>query len=122
MSETNGDGIIHFGRKGRKKYQLGDGPVVELDVIDVQNEWRRIDTSFRVDGKIPEDRDEEYQESAKRFAGALLQVDDITGAEAWEFIGKHMVEEVERLQRFFQPTSPDKPESPPSSTTVVTLP
>jgi hypothetical protein len=119
MSEGNGTEIIRIGRKGVKRFALGDGEPFSVDVIVVSNQWSDIDGSFRDEkGEIPRERWTECNQAAWQFVKQLSGTQDITLAEALEFIAKITIE-AKKLQSFFDIKSPSEPSSPQSTGTVV---
>jgi hypothetical protein len=119
MSEGNGTEIIRIGRKGVKRFALGDGEPFSVDVIVVSNQWSDIDGSFRDEkGDIPRERWTECNKAAWDFVKQLSGTQDITLAEALEFIAKITIE-AKKLQSFFDIGSPSEPSSPQSTGTVV---
>lgn len=119
MSENNGD-VIRVGRKGRRSFAFGEtGEPFSLDVIEVNNEWSQIDGDFRdAEGKVPRDKLPELHAALWRFVRDKAKTEEITLAEAMEFM-KCITEEAMRLKAFFTVKSVEKePSSPESSTTL----
>ncbi len=125
MSSSNGTGVIHIGRKGRKKFSFGEGPSFEVDVVKAWDEWADIDRSFRVpdptDPKatiVPDDAFTSYRQARTAYVKQLSGVDDLSEAECLEFMAK-VGDEVKDLRVFFQPRSASEPSSQESTKTVV---
>lgn len=120
MSQENGSTIIKLGRKGVRKFQFDeDTPIVELDVIHCWNQWLTVERSFRNEkGEVPPEKNPEVNMALNQFSCQMLQVQEMSDANALEFqavLGK----EVDKLLPFFDASSEDEPSSPPNSTTVV---
>lgn len=125
MSETNGNGVIRVGRKGRKKFAFGEeGAPFEVDVVVAFQEWIAIDEDIRdryEDRIIPVAAMPHYHQSAVEFAKrmatdptAMHDVPDISTAEALDFIAR-LREQYDEVAAFFQPKSRDERVSPDSS-------
>lgn len=112
MSENNG--VIRIGKKGIKKFAFGeDGPVFDVDVVVVFQEWITIDSTFRQEdseGVILHTDMAAYHQAAvdyaRRFGG-----DGVTTAEALDFIAR-LREQYDELVHFFQPRSREERVSP----------
>jgi hypothetical protein len=117
----NGNAVVRIGRRGIVTFQLDDDyPKIPIDVVAVWNEWGRIDRSFRDDaGTVPDDKIEEHQASAVRFARDHMQQPDINAAEAWAIIAR-LTEEVDKLKDFLSVNIRERPSSPESSTILTT--
>lgn len=135
-NQTNGERIVGIKKKGRIKFRVEDGEnvgeTVTVDVVAANNEWARLDRSFRdpSTGRIrqlsPEEQaagapDPEHERDgcALRFAKDHLGDADLSLADAYDFITR-LGEEVAALETFFTPRLPEKPSLPESSTTLTT--
>lgn len=121
MSENNG--VIRIGRKGQKKFAIGDGPVFEVDVVSAFQAWVNIDESFRdrsSDQSITNTDMPAYHQAAVAFVVGLMGVDtaNVSIAEALDFLAR-LRECYDELADFFQPRSRGKRESPDSSGTEL---
>ncbi len=126
MSAENGVEIIKIGRKGRKKFQLGDRPPFEIDVILVQNQWLEIDRGFRDEkDEIPPERNAEANKAAWLFVSELCgtpttspdDAESLTMTEALEFLNV-LTREGAKLADFFVPKLPEGQSSSGRSTTL----
>lgn len=118
-AHPNGEpAVIKIGRKGLRRFALGDGEPVELDVIHVWNQWLEVDRAFRDEhDKIPRERWGEYSAAEVEFARQMLQAGEdqrFSETEAKEFI-RLLGEEAEKLTAFFVPRSRGEPSSPQGS-------
>lgn len=121
-----GNGVIRVGRKGRKKFAIGeDGEPFEVDVVVAFQRWVCIDDEFRSeseDSSIPIQELSRYHARAVDFVRELAanpmssrgDVLDITTAEALEFIAR-LREQYEEVATFFRVKSPVEPDSPATS-------
>lgn len=134
MSASNG--VIRIGRKGLKKFAIGEEndpralPVFEVDVVVAFQNWLMVDDEFRPEEEddkgnrsIPIQRMGDYHEAARRFTLELVMAggggnpDDnnaITTAEALDFIAR-LRECYDELADFFRPKLRREPESQGSS-------
>ncbi len=137
MSE--GNGIIKFGGRGRRKFQIGE-VVFEVDVIAAHNRWIGIDRTFRnEDGSMPPAKLDEANEAALLFTRLLIIsavknvpfeeagkvnllesselvacMKSLTIADALEFL-KLLTDQGTELLPFFLPKSPGERSSPGST-------
>jgi hypothetical protein len=129
MSESNGS-IIKVGSRSLRKFQIGDGPVFQVDVIKVYDQWIEIDRRFRdAEGKVPPENRQQLRQAGWEFVSMLERMDlseaeqaalrPIDGAQAEEFMSL-LTREVLSLQDFFAGILPRRPSSP-ERTTVVTV-
>lgn len=123
MSASNG--VIRIGRKGKKKFAFGDGEPFTVDIVTAWQQWIGIDDAFRPDEEdangnrpIPLAEIPGYQQSAVEFvrelAGDACRDEDITPAEALDFIAR-LKEQYDELAVFFRPKSPQERASPATS-------
>lgn len=127
MSESNGDGVIRIGHKGKKKFAIGEeGKPFEVDVVVALYEWISIDSSFRDKGdEVPDPKTgrmlrtvssadmQMYHQAAVSFVSAKAG-GEVTTAEALDFLAR-LREQHDELVDFFRPRSLDEPESPDTS-------
>lgn len=120
MSE--GNGVIRLGRKGRKKFAIGeDGPEFEIDVIQVNNQWIRLHNEFyghEPPRKMTSQESQEYENAVWRFVKEVANDQSLSLGEALEFVAV-LNEEADKLKGFFVRRSSDAPNSPASSDRVV---
>ncbi len=115
MSSANGVEVIRIGRKGKRSFALGDGPPVEIDVVKTYNAWLDIDRSFRDEkGELPPLKRGELDLAAWQFTAALFHTEDLTLAEALEFL-KHVSVVTRELSAFFVLPTAAEPSSPEST-------
>lgn len=121
MGSSNG--VVRIGRKGRVKFAFGeDGKPFEVDVVEAQREWYRIDETFRVpegepdEGTVPADRVKDYHDAAVAFCNELAGEagGPSSKAEALDFLAR-LREQYDAVKAFFLPKSLEEPESPGSS-------
>lgn len=120
MSENNG--VIRVGRKGLKKFAFGeDGPVFEVDVVVIFQDWIACDSEFRdlncgEDRIISQRKMSDYNQMALDFVESLDESyrDKLSKAEALDFIAR-LCEEYNKLADFFQPKKRGEDESPDTS-------
>ena len=119
MSE--GNGILKIGRKGKKKFAIGDGAPFEIDVIAENNRWIRLSNEYctekNEDGQMvcPRNQMEARELAGWQYVQQISGTADVTLAEALEFLSV-LAEEAGKLQPFFKPRSSDEPSSPEHST------
>jgi hypothetical protein len=133
MGEGNRDGIIRIGKKGLRKFAIGDegAPGSEpfvVDVVQAFQQWIVIDDSFRpteedVEGRhliAPGDM-VAYNRAAVEFVNDLANSGDTpkpatraTTAEALDFLAR-LRECYDELADFFRPRSRDERASPDTS-------
>ncbi len=114
---SSSNGVIRLGRKGMRKFQLGDDdPIVEFDVVHVWNQWLEIDRSYRTgdSGAVPPDKYPELNAALNKFACEMLQVKEMSDADALHFQSQ-LNKEVDALLDFFGSRSEEKPSSPQST-------
>jgi hypothetical protein len=117
-SSENGIPILKIGRKGKMRLAFGDGQPFEIDVIGVNAAWSAIDNQFRDDkGQIPREKLAELHSEAWNFVRGLSKQDDLSLAEALEFL-RVITEEGEKLKGFFEIKSSAKPSSPERTTAI----
>lgn len=115
MSEANGNGILRIGRKGKRQIQIGDGPVVEVDIVGVSNQWIEIDRGFRNDkGDVDAAQLAPRNTAGWNFVRQTMSQPDLSLAEALEFLAVITKEGI-ALRSFFVVKSDDAPSSPASS-------
>lgn len=133
MADRNTNGVIRIGRKGRKKFAIGDEddprrlPVFEVDVVRAFQQWLCIDETFRdryEDRTIPNQDMEQYHSAAIEFVGSLMAGSPdadlslshalISGAEALDFLAR-LRECYDEVAAFFQPKSREERDSPDTS-------
>jgi len=108
------NGVIKIARKGKTKFQLGEGPdapQAEVDVVATLNEFREQADAFYEGDDIPKERRREYNAMTDEFVARVFETTDLTHAEALEFISL-LVKEEEKLKCFFDGSSPGGPSSP----------
>jgi hypothetical protein len=113
----NGAEVIRIGRRGMRKFALGDGEPVELDVVATHVRWVDVDRQYRDgDGKVIPEKVLELNAIAVDFVAALfgLPPEQIDLACALEFLAR-LTEVSEELQDFFVVKSRGKPSSPGST-------
>ncbi len=109
MSASNG--VLKIERKGKKKFAIGDAEPVEIDVSIVYDQWFVIDHDFADEnGMIPPANLIARNTAMRNFVAELLKCDDVTMAEAQEFINILTVE-VNKLRDFFSTKWPATPGS-----------
>lgn len=125
---SDGSGVIKIGRKGRQKFQFGDTPEFEIDLVRTHDAWADIDNSYRdAAGNVPRDKMPQYRADTIEFVREVIRrhttpehaaaiIDLLTDAECLEF-HKHLTERVLALKDFFTVAS-GKEASPPASTEV----
>lgn len=118
---ASSNGVIRIGRKGTKKFAFGDGEPFEVDVVVAFQHWIGID-----DGLRPPNEDDNgnrpiavcdmpaFHQSAVGFASEMSGCNDVTTAEALDFIAR-LREQYNELADFFRPKSREEPASPASS-------
>lgn len=115
-----GNGIIRIGRKGRKKFAIGEeGEPFEIDIVVAFQEWVSIDNSFREnseDRTIPVADMAAYHQAAVDFVTRLSNgtATEISTTEALDFVAR-LREQYDEVSAFFQPKSRVEPESLDSS-------
>lgn len=124
MSKSNG--IIRIGRKGIKKFAFGDEddprklPEFEVDVVVAWHQWVATDEGLRVpEGEpnefaLPTANVPQYHEAATSFVKEISGGQEVTVAEALDFIAR-LREQYDELKGFFRPKSLEERESPDSS-------
>ena len=122
---VNGAGpsdIIRVGPKGRRKFQMGDSPVVELDVLAVQNAWVATDRQYRDQaGQVPPDKRGALTKASYDFVCAIFGITDerqCSIAMALEFLAV-ITRETKELARFFEVNSEPESSSPGNSASIV---
>lgn len=115
MSETNGAEVIRVGRKGLRKFAIGDGPVFEIDVWATMNAYLKMRRSFSgEDGKVAPENNDAFEQSLAGFVKDVTQTDGLTVTEQLEFL-KVLDEEAEKLRSFFTRKDAAAPSSAPST-------
>lgn len=132
MSAGNGNGVIRIGRKGLKKFAIGEGDPFEFDVVQAFDHWIIIDESFR-EGQTPDEDGArniplgqlpEYRQAQVSFVTQLAQdhgaelTQPLTIAEAAEFIAR-LRECYDDLVVFFRPKPSQERGSPATSAAVL---
>lgn len=123
VSQSQNNGVIRIGRKGRKKFAFGeDGEPFDIDVVEVFHQWVAIDDDFRTtvgaeDRSIPASAYNEYDRTIQLFVSAIAKT-EITIAEAKDFVAR-VREQYDELADFFQPKSREERESPDTSGVVL---
>ena len=87
---NNGD-VLKIDVPGRKKVQIGNGPIIEIDVIGVYNAWFEIDRQFRDEqGELRKGCMPELTLAATNFVASLYapegKLDPKRLAEVQEFL------------------------------------
>lgn len=122
------DGIIRIGRKGKKKICFQDadgkdGPIIDIDVIELHNAWVRLDSEFRDEkGEVDKARLDEFNQAACEFVAEVVgqteaakeAYKDLSKADVLQFI-KHLTDEATALVPFFAPKPVAGLNSPPST-------
>lgn len=121
------NGVLKVHKRGRAKFQFGDDePVIELDVIEVYDQWVEVLWALRdAEGKLPNDKVNEYGKNRQDFVQAVVNtaygliaekppIPNVSRAEAEQFI-KLVEEAAEELRNFTSPKK-DAPSSAPAST------
>ena len=125
MSSSNGVEpvcAIKIKPKGFGTIQFGDGPVIKFDVVRTYNLWRDIERGYEgQDGNLEKDKITEYNKALWGFFKELLSIggtppadDAFSVADAKDFLAR-LIEEVNRLSRFFTINLPEERSSPAPS-------
>jgi hypothetical protein len=127
-AHAESNGVLRVGRRGRglKKFAFSDdGPGVEIDVIEVYDEWCDVDEDMRDDASKIKISMNEYGRKRQEFVQGLVSnayaktgqekvVPVITRAEAEDFI-RMIFTEVKVLRNFTSEKTANDSSSPGSS-------